>query len=54
MAKGIPVNPAPVAPLPPKQAGDDARGGIALMALAVFILPVMDGIAKFLGTEDLA
>ena len=51
MAKGIPVNPAPVAPLPPKQAGDDARGGIALMALAVFILPVMDGIAKFLGTD---
>ena len=51
MTEHIPVNPAPLAPLPPEQAEDDARGGIVLMALAVFMLPVMDGIAKYLGAD---
>ncbi|MCB1471722.1 MAG: DMT family transporter [Rhodobiaceae bacterium] len=51
MARRIPAGPAPLAPLPPAPVADDPRTGIALMAIGVIVLPVMDGIAKYLGAS---
>ncbi len=45
----MPGNPAPVTPVASRQAGDDVRGGIAMMAIGVLMLPVMDAVAKYLG-----
>lgn len=47
----FPVNPAPVAPLPDRDRVTDARAGIVFMALGVSILPIMDGLAKYLGAD---
>ncbi|MFN0262568.1 DMT family transporter [Tepidamorphus sp. 3E244] len=48
MRRRVPVNPAPVAPVP-TMAHNRAGGGIVLMAIGVSLLPIMDALAKYLG-----